>query len=111
MMCTFAVVASQYSCLFHVQVTNLHLQGQLTECHRVEEVNRKELEAARLQKFAADTEMNKAEAEMKRAKAETKLADQRNFEAYNQIDSLRKQAGDSKRQMNELEVCACRCMT
>ena len=65
-----------------MQKRNAHLQGQLAENHRVEEANRNELEAARLQRFAAD-------AEKKWAEMEKKQTEEKCLEAYHQLDSLK----------------------
>lgn len=83
---------------FPVQETNLHLKGQLTESHRVEEVIRNDLEAARVHRNAAEVGMKTAEAEKKRA-------EQKRLKAYNVMDSLRKQAEDREKHLNILKVC------
>ena len=77
-----ALVASYFNCFLLVQERNAHLQGQLAENHRVEEANRNELEAARLQRFAAD-------AKKKRAEEEKKQTEEKCLEAYRQLDSLK----------------------
>ena len=70
-----------------MQESNVHLQGQLTESHRVEDRTRNELEACRLKSFAAEKEKNRAEMEKKHA-------EEKCLKAYNQVDKLR-----------EVEVC------
>ena len=81
-----------------VQERKTYLQGQLAESHKVEEKIGTELEAARLQRFAAEKEKVKAEAEMIRA-------EERCFKANDEMERFRKDAEEAKRQLNELEVC------
>ena len=80
-----------------MQETNLRLKGQLTESHRVEEVNRNDLEAARLHRNAAEVGRKTAEAEKKRA-------EEKCLKAFNEMDSLRKRAEDTEKQLNMLNV-------
>lgn len=56
----------------------------------MEDVNRNMLEAARLQRIAAD--------------AEKKRAEEQCLKACDQMDCLRKEAGEAKKHLNELEV-------
>lgn len=70
-----------------MQETNHHLQGQLIEKHRIEEMNRKELDIARQQKFAADVEKKKSE--------------EKCLEAHEKLE-------EGKKQLCEVEVCEVR---
>ena len=78
-------------CFSPVQERIAHLQGQVTENHRVEEIARNELEGCRLKCFAAEAEKNRAE--------------EKCLEAYNQVDKHIKEAEDAKRQLHEMKVC------
>lgn len=57
----------------------------------MDELNRNVLEAAKLQRIAAD--------------AEKERADEKYLKACRHRDSLIKEAGEAKRQLQELEVC------
>ena len=84
--------------LLPVQEKNANLQGQLAEIYRVEETSKTELEAARTLRLAAEKEKTKAETEMK-------SEEKKRLEAYTEIEYLRKEVEETKRQLTELEVC------
>ena len=81
-----------------VQERNAHLDGQLTENHRVEENKENELEAARNYWVAAEKRKEVAEAGLVEAK-------KKNLEACNQVGSLTEELGKAKGQLSELKVC------
>ena len=87
-----------------MQEKNTHLQGQLTESHRVEEMTRNELKACRLKSVAAEAEKNRAEMEKKRA--HHLFCIEKNCpEAYNQVAEHKEEPGETNRQLCEMEVC------
>ena len=78
-----------------IQERNAHLHGQLTENHRVEAINRNELEAARQHRFAAEEGKKEADALLVEAKQK----------ACHQVGSLTDELGKAKGQLSELKVC------
>ena len=72
--------------------------AQLTASHKAQEIsNRNELEAARLQKFAAHEAKIKAE-------AEKKWVEEKCLKAYEDMDILRNKTAEAEKQVIELEV-------
>ena len=90
-MCTLTLLLFLPLCYSPVQERIAHLQGQLTENHRVEEMTRNELEAYKLKTSVAE--------------AEKKRAEEKRLEAYNQVDKHMKECEDTKRQLHEMRVC------
>ena len=81
-----------------MQEKNAHLQGQLLEKQSAMEMTSKELDAARLQRFAADKAKIRAEADIK-------WTENKCIDAYDQMDNLRKEAAEATKQLNESKVC------
>lgn len=80
-----------------MQEYNTHLQGQLAENHRNEDVTRSDLEAT-TQRWL--TTMVEKEAGDEKLFALTKTY----LESCTQLDSLTKELEETKRQLNELKV-------
>ena len=79
-----------HACYVPVQKENVHLQGQLAENHRMEDVNRNELEAARLKTIAAVNEKARAEEQC--------------LEACRQMDSLQDMASKLETAEDKLQA-------